>query len=191
MTVWFTAYVTRGGFAWSCVFFLLPVTQVGHSQPLSADPRPLGPAQVPRSLQAVCRLLPVQRGKPVAGDRSQERQRCWAPHFTQWALFIPQRCLISRRSSRVIARSTWGKRPYCVSAAGFRISAKRLTMPVTSRHLLPLLCLCRQKRSVRACVGSADLLTRHSSSSRSFFISYPPPPTLHPSISVASHRVLH
>lgn len=51
--------------------FLLPVMQVDHSQPLSADPRPLGPAQIPRPLQAVCSLLPVQRGKLVTGNRSQ------------------------------------------------------------------------------------------------------------------------
>lgn len=55
--------------ALSCLFiclFLASVMQVGDRQPLPADRRPVGAAPLPRSLQAICGLLPVQRGELVA-----------------------------------------------------------------------------------------------------------------------------
>lgn len=42
---------------------LFSLTQVGHSQSLPPVPCPVGPAQIPRPLQAFCSLFPAQRGK--------------------------------------------------------------------------------------------------------------------------------
>jgi len=56
--VWFAAYFTCT-FAPSSVFGV----QVGHRQPVPPVPRPPGPHQVPLPVQALCRLLPIQRGE--------------------------------------------------------------------------------------------------------------------------------
>lgn len=76
-----------------CLFiylcFLACITQVGHRQPLPADRRPVAAAQLPRPLQAVRGLLPVQRGEPVAAVTDGV--------LPQWPSFFPPESLVSRR----------------------------------------------------------------------------------------------
>lgn len=69
--------------------FLACITQVGHRQPLPADRRPVAAAQLPRPLQAVRGLLPVQRGEPVAAVTDGV--------LPQWPSFFPPESLVSRR----------------------------------------------------------------------------------------------
>lgn len=69
--------------------FLACITQVGHRQPLPADRRPVATAQLPRPLQAVRGLLPVQRGEPVAAVTDGV--------LPQWPSFFPPESLVSRR----------------------------------------------------------------------------------------------
>lgn len=105
------------------VCFLACNTQVGHRQPLPADRRPVAAAQLPRPLQAVRGLLPVQRGEPVAAVTDGV--------LPQWPSFFPPESLVSHRHQT-------GLLAYRAAAASWNAAH------VPATYFL-FLCLCRLK----------------------------------------------